>query len=151
MNDNEQNPLVSKLSRKGQATRDRMLVELQLEMLRFHTRRNIHRWVAGSAVVVIAAMTFWQFSVRNHQPADSVAAIEQADPGFSPAIMHPLVVSNQPDVLDRFLVTDSSFNGDLEIEVISDEELLGWMNQAGKPSFLGRIDGELVVVPRKSL
>lgn len=138
------------LSIKGRARRNQMLVELRQEMSQFHRNRNTRRWIARSFVVVFAAITVWQIQLWNLKHNDPVAAIETRQPA-DPVKTNPVVVSNQPGVLDRFLVTDSSLKGDLDFEIVSDDELLGLMDQAGKPSFLGRIDGELVVIPRKSL
>ncbi len=68
-----------------------------------------------------------------------------------PRDTEPNVVHDRPGVLDRFLVNDTSVDGSLELEMVSDDELPGLLSEAGQPAFLGRIDGQMVLIPRKSL
>lgn len=59
------------------------------------------------------------------------------------------VVGNQPGVTKRYLIdrgTTISIET-IELNTVSNEEMLRLLELAGKPSFLGTIDGELRVFP----
>ena len=55
------------------------------------------------------------------------------------------MVSNNPNVREKYVVGNSPTM--LSLEIVDDEELLTMLAASGNPSILGKIDGELRLIP----
>jgi hypothetical protein len=138
------------LSRKGQERRDQMLTKLQMEVTFVARRRSWQRRAVATAPVVLLAFGLWWFIGNDaaNQPVE--VAREIVEPGktelIDPFSVEQAVVSNRSGVVQRYVVnTNDVVNSN--VQRVSDGELLDLLALAGKPSVLGRIDGQLTVIP----
>lgn len=141
-----------RLSQPGQLRRAQMLDDLQKEVTQNPKRRFRRRLTI--AVVPVVLLTFVLFrtisvgrndvrvkNVVENSPGITVETTVVSASRFSP---ENVVVGNRDGVISRYVVhTEQS--KPRELNLISDDELLELLDQMGKPSVLGRIDGKLSV------
>lgn len=124
------------LSETGQQRRDQMLTELQGVLKRRRIRRQgAKRFAAVGAGMVFVAIVTWTLLVgMNHE--NTVVDQSSAEP--SPMdVADPNLTPNRYSELKNVV-----------FETIDDEEMLQTLSELGCPSVLGRVRGELTVVPQ---
>ncbi len=143
----------SELSENGKMQRDAMLDELQLQLRSVHAqRKRRRRLVAMASFVLVGLVILSQIKIWNADQNDFHVAINidddtiDAAAGTERSNDHANVVRNQPGVLERYVIDNANLAVDIVIDPITDDELIEWMHLAGKPSFLGKIDGHLRVI-----
>ena len=141
------------LSENGKTQRDAMLHDLQLQMRSIHAKRKRRRRMFAMAsfvlvgLVVLSQSNFWNADQNDIHVTKSMndGSIDVAA-GTERSNEHTMVVRNRPGVLERYVVDNANLAVDVVIDPITDDELIDWMQLAGKPAFLGRIDGYLRVI-----
>ena len=150
---NESNPN-RRLSSAVEARKEQMLVDLQGELASFHRRRNRKRIIASSVaagvavlVVGLALLDFdtQQNPVRPTNLAQEQIRREQPTTTPPPSYAFVKIVGNNPNVGNKYVVVNSPTK--LALEIVDDEELLKMLAASGNPSILGKINGELRLIP----
>lgn len=135
------------LSHEGEVRRAEMLSQLKLEMKARQTRQFQLRGglILSGCLAVILAFSFWPSS---NEPEDSNLAQNRSvvDP-------HPVhssgkrvaLVQNRVSVVSKYVVSRRK-PMHVELEILDDRQLEQQLSDAGMPSVVGRIGGELRVV-----
>ncbi len=123
------------------AGRDRhrsMCEQLQGEFVRFHRLRNRNRramaWSAVVSVILCATGLWWLQTGRTISTSSGEVAVQTVSPAGDPG---PQV---EPATSERG-------KSGIELELISDDQLLDMLAEAGQPSALAWIQGKPVVIP----
>ena len=106
--------------------------------------------VAVGVAVLMAGFALLDFDTeQNSVPPADVAKQQnkQKQPAETPRPTYTYVtmVRNNPDVNDKYVVGNSPTL--LDLVIVDDEELLSMLAAHGKPSILGKINGELRLIP----
>ena len=150
---NESNPN-RKLPSSIETRKEQMLVDLQGELASFHRRRNQKRMIAKAVAVgfavLLAGFALLDFGneenpIRQNHIAKQPNRKEQPAAVPEPSYTFIKMVGNNPDVSSKYTVGNSPTV--LALELVDDEELLSMMAANGHPSFLGKINGELRLIP----
>lgn len=155
------NQLNHPLSAAGQKRRSQMLLDLKLEMAnRVRTRKLIRRASAiGLALAVASSLFAWQ----GNPDADRVADVTGKDseetlvekgvmpPALSgtmvPTFRYVSVDRNRKDVVSEYVVRKNESEPSYSFfSTIDDGQLVSLLEEMGKPSVVGRIDGKYRVV-----
>lgn len=150
---NESNPN-RRLPCLVEARKEEMLVVLQSELTSFHRRRNRKRIIASSVAagfaVLVAGFALLDFDAeKTHVQTTDLATeqirLEPPAAATPPSYAYVKRVGNNPNVSDKYVVRNSPTL--LALEIVDDQELLSMLAANGKPSILGRINGELRLIP----
>lgn len=127
-----------RLSERGEERKHEMLLTLQDEMHRVHTRRARRgRAVAGTVLVAIVGVALWLSPTPAPTPVPKIA--ESARPGSPPVSPTPVVfVRTDVSAVARCLVATH----ESEVPTISDAELLSALHAAGHDCGIVRVEGD---------
>ncbi len=122
-----------------QNRRQSMLPELQRQLRRIHQRRRRLRVVVPMVcVLALLGLAGW-LNLPHVSRSQSTNVVDNRAEEESPS-----------SASDSHAIAPAGFVGrHVTFEYIDDQELLVLLEEAGAPSFLARIDGELVVLPRR--
>ena len=139
----------TRLSPEGETRRREMLEHLKLEMKSVHEQRSRFRTgaiIAGCLAVTLLSIRF--FGGGANPPAGPIVDNGSEDVIESVAKMEFQFVKleeNREDVSQKYVVSRDQPSR-LVFESIDDQQLAQELTEAGKPSVVGRIDGEIRIV-----
>ncbi len=139
----------AELSPGGEARRGEMLECLQLEMKTLQRRRSQGRGVLilGCCLVAVFSISFWQDSSdpNGADIAQNRIPVAEAVSSGTPSWRRVQLVQNRDDVLSKYLVSRSE-PIKIFLEILDDAQLAQQLTEVGRPSVVGRIDGEFRVI-----
>ena len=133
------------LSEQGLQRRLRILQELKVEVATRAQRRKTSRSVVRVLMlIVLGGGLWWANSALLNSPAD----VRRADleKPIDPYSLDSALVSNQPDVIDKYVVNNADFKLLSEsVKSVSDESLQKMLADSGKNIFVARVENRLVL------
>lgn len=154
MNDPSSNQRVA-LSQEGSARRAEILDHLKNELdSKQRQRRSVKRCLVV-LLVLGAGVTYgiWNWpDAHPENPGPRLADSEYVPQPTPPATANQRIeiVQNRTGLLEKYVAQRKRPSRESRFESINDEQLLQWMSECGKPSFLARIGGEVKVIARKA-
>jgi len=148
---NESNPN-RPLPPSVKARKEEMLIGLQSELALFHLRRKRKRIIGGSlavgAVVLLVGLVVLDFNAQESTAGPNDIAekqVMQDQPLTETPSSYVTSVNNNQNVTEKYIVGNSKTR--FVMETVDDEELLRMLAASGNPSFLGKVNGELRLIP----
>ncbi len=137
------------LSSQGWRRHNEMLDILQQTVVKQRRQRQ-NRRVAGVVVLIIVAnLSGWLIwsSGQNDVLPHVIKGLPTQPMASSPFDPTNVLVAKRAGIVDRYLVATGKINRQhLNFETVSDDQLLQLLSDAGHPSVLGKIGGQLVVL-----
>ncbi len=125
------------LSESGQQRRQQMLTELQGELKRRHLRhQRLNGFAAVTGGMLVIAIVTWTLLVGTNI---NDMVVDQTAPEPKSIDLVDRHLSSAPRIAEYKKVV---------FETIDDEQMLQTLSELGCPAVLGRVGGELTIVPQ---
>lgn len=137
-----------KLSDKGQARKQAMLLDLQNQLHEISNRRHGRAKFTAAMTLLIVAGTVLFSAIPNRQNTSIQPGKHNV--ASPPKFSFASVESNQRDVADRYVVSNKK-NSSFSFETMSDDELVKLLKSTGDNFVLGEIDGRKMLLPARMM